>query len=155
MRDVIVDVTDDVEIPDDESGIKSCPDVGEDCYIDISEVQVSRSYGDFRSGNGVTRVRYNHMPYARYRMPAGHVSFRYSRFDRYEKPVHRENPTMAMFRDYQQQIDEIAASSKSFREQRDSCVKLVNRFKQQLRTSNIRYRNLWRNLDCHGIVTIK
>lgn len=120
--------------------------VATDDFIDIADVEVSISYDD-----EVKRVVHNHMPYAMYRRPADYVSFRYSRYDRYETTIVVEKPVMVMYRKYQKLIDELAECKIPLAKKRQVCRKIMNEFQQKLCNENIRYRQLWRQIDTHGM----
>lgn len=144
MEDIFVEIEDEVVIAGDLEVQDCCDDI-----VDISELQIGIPYGDGK------RIVHNHMDYARYRRPADFVSFRYSRFDRYESPRPTRNPVMDQFNAVQSKIDSIVESDLPFGKQKQEIRKLLNRYQQELRGANIRYRNLWRNLNGYDILVIQ
>lgn len=140
MHDVYVDI-EDTDVSDD--------------FIDVSEV-VSSGRIYVESDNKVVK-RYHHDSNNHVKRPSDYVDFRYGRYDR-DKPLllpraHR-NPVMVAFDKYQSAITKVANSDLSYAEKRKLVWALVDRFKQELRQSNIRYRNLWRNLNTHEITNL-
>ena len=124
----------------------------ENMYIDIREIQVSRGSGsDKRKAK-----RYDAYNRPINDKPSDYVSFRYSRHDRYEGiSNYSGKQVMEKYRKAQSAIDAIYTSRQSTQKKRASVRLIVNEFHQYLRSQNIRYRNLWRNLDTHGIVPSK
>lgn len=147
MFDVFVDVDDEI-VNDVAVAVSDAITDAVDEIVDISAIVSGRSYG---SDSDVKIIRHNHMEYARNYRPADYVSFRYSRFDRVEHCVPVENPTMAMFRRYQNLIDELATSDVSHGKKRQVCRAIMNQFQQKLQSGNIRYRQLWRQINTHGM----
>jgi hypothetical protein len=149
MEDLYVDV--DAEIVD--SVTNDVADA-EDEFIDAKSVIVSRSYGSDNGGRRVIRYDAYNRPIND--KPSDYVSFRYSRHDRYEGTKNYSgNQVMEKYRKAQSAIDAIYTSRQSVKQKRASIRLIVNEFHQYLRSQNIRYRNLWRNLDTHGIVPSK
>lgn len=146
MEDIFVDVDADIDID-----IVDAMSAGDDEFIDIRDVVIGRSYGD-DDRKKVIRYDAHNRPITK---PSDYVSFRYSRYDRYNGTRVIRNPIMDEFRKSQSLIDEICNSSKSDKDKRREVRLVVNRFIQYLRGKNIRHRNLWRHLDTHSMFAPK
>ncbi len=83
------------------------------------------------------------------------VKFHRNEFDEYfghgvpskDQRKNSANPVFAEFRRVQNELHVLASSKKSYGDKRRISSKLLQDFKAFLRTKNIRYRNLWRQLE--------
>jgi hypothetical protein len=86
------------------------------------------------------------------------VRFHRNEFDEYfghgvkskDQRKNSANPVFAEFRRVQNKINVLSQSKKSYGDKRRESAKLLQDFKAFLRGKNIRYRNLWRQLQFEG-----
>lgn len=124
-----------------------------DEIIDASDVVVGSSYRDPSVRKRVIRHDAYNRPIND--KPTDYVAFRYSRCDGDLSHPIVHNPVMQRFAKVQEDVDKVAKSRLSKTEKKAMIVKILNRFKQYLRGKNIRYRDIWRQIDTHDLLPKK
>jgi len=165
MGDVFVDIDDEfIDVEDDfvdeivKDSVQKVTAFGgtydDDDFIDIDQVEVDSTYDDV-SDKSMRRIirhdAFNRVISDTRKEPA---SFRYSRQDGDLSHPILPNPVTEKFNEYQSAIKRVSDSKLPAWQKRKIVWALIMKFRGEMETANIRYRNIHHHLQTYGVLPV-